>query len=172
MSTEQYNRAICYVRSGGDNVIETAGPHAHVYTHTINILKWGCPLTVGNPVKIQRCMQDTPHPLIQEHFANWLIQTNTPNMPLTIPHLCTILFWTQWSTPVIIGLSHRCRDWDPGPGAYKCILPYLITASFIYMGKIQEKRLFSSGSQSTWAGALLWNCINLILSVLTFLSSA
>ena len=92
MSTDPYYRVICYVRSGGDNVIETARPHAHVYTHMINILKRGCPLTVPNPVKIQHCGQDTPHALIQEHFANWLIQTKMPNMPLTIPHLGTILF--------------------------------------------------------------------------------
>jgi len=52
MSTELYYRAICYVRSGGDNVIETARQHARVHTHTINVLKHECPLTVDNPVKI------------------------------------------------------------------------------------------------------------------------
>lgn len=67
---------------------------------------------------------------------NW----NTPNILLTIPRLCTILFWALWSAPVILGPPHRCSDWDVRSGAYKYMLSYFITASFIYMEKNTGKK--------------------------------
>lgn len=101
----------------------------------IKIFNPGYFLTGANSVKIQHCKAGHTHPLIQEHSANCLVQTDMQNMPLT--SMCRNILNIVW---------YSCYPWTflemqgQGHKAYKHLLSHLITASSIYMGKKYNKK--------------------------------